>query len=423
VAAKGSGGAKSGGLFRALRSQPFRRFYFGQSISASGTFIQATAIGWLVLRETGSAGTLGLVIAAGSLPGLLLGPWGGTMADRVDRRLLLLGTQTAFGLLAGALWVAALEGVASVSVIIAIGVLSGLVSVVDAPARQAFVAALVPADDLSSAVSLNGVVVNGSRVIGPAIAAVLIATVGTTPCFAANAASYVVAIGALLVVRPLSSGTRPHTGGVRDGLRFAAKHQQLWLPLCMMALVGLLAFNFAVTLPVLVQRVFHAGGGVYGLLTAILSAGSVLGSLSVGLLHHPRRIYLATAACAFGVALVGVALAPTVTICAVALFVTGITAFSFVTLTSTTLQLHAGATYRGRIMALFVLVYIGTTPIGSLVTGWISGSAGGPRAALLVGAAACVVAGGGAFLVHTPPHVDDQLTDPAPTTDLRCGVR
>ena len=386
-------------------------------------FVQATAIGWLVLRETGSPGTLGLVIAAGALPGMLLGPWGGTVADRLNLRLLLIGTQAVFGILAGALWLAAVEGVASVGVIIAIGVLSGLVSVVDAPARQAFVATLVPAEDLSSAVSLNGVIVNGSRVIGPAIAAILIATVGTTPCFAANAVSYVAAIGALLVVHPLLSGAHPHSGGVRDGLRFAAKHQQLWLPLSMMALIGLLAFNFAVVVPVLVQKVFHAGGGVYGLLSAILSAGSVLGSLGVGLLHHPRRIYLATAACAFGVCLAGVALAPNITTGAVALFATGVTAFSFVTLTSTTLQLHAGTTYRGRIMALFVLVYMGTTPIGSLITGWISGAAGGPRAALLVGAAACVVAGGGAFLVRTPPHVDDSLTDPTPITDLRCGVR
>lgn len=178
----------------------------------------------------------------------------------------------------------------------------------------------------------------------------------------------------------------------------------------MMTAVGLLAFNFSIVLPVLVQKVFREGGGTYGLLAATLSVGSVIGSLAVGLIRHPHRVYLAAAACSFGASLVGAALAPNVVTEAAALAVTGAAAFSFVTLTSTTLQLHSGTAFRGRIMALFILAYIGTTPIGSAITGWIC-AAFGARTDLLVGAAGCFVAGIGAFFVRTPPNPDAALTD------------
>jgi MFS family permease len=402
---------RRGGSARALRSKPFRLYFAGQVASASGTFLQQTAIGWLVLQLTHSASSLGLVLAAGGVPSLLLGPWGGSIADRVDLRKLLIATQTTFGLLAGLLWAAAAAGVASVGLIVAVNVASGFVSIADSPARQAFVSRLVPPADLASAVSLNGVVVNSARVVGPAIAGGLIVTVGTTPCFAVNAISYLAVIAALAAVRPLDADRKPPkgSGGVREGLRYARSRQQLWLPLTMMSLVGLLAFNFAVILPVLASKTFHGTGGTYGLMSTTLSVGSVAGSFGVGLIRHPRRIYLVAAAAAFGVCLIGTAAAPNVATACCALVFTGAAAFSFVTLTSTTLQLHSSSAYRGRVMALFVFVYIGTTPIGSVLTGWIS-SAAGPRVALLVGAAACLLAAGIAALVHTPPHVDATLT-------------
>ena len=214
------------------------------------------------------------------------------------------------------------------------------------------------------------------------------------------------------MIRPLRSGPRTHraSGGVRAGLRYAASRQQLWLPLVMMALVGLLAFNFPVILPVLASRTFHGNGGTYGLLTTMLSIGSVAGSLGVGLIPHPRRIYLMTAALAFGALLAATAGAPNVTIACLTLLATGAAAFSFVTLCSTTLQLHSSPAYRGRIMALWVYVYIGTTPVGSIITGAII-SVGGPRAALLTGAAACLAAATVASFVRTPPHADAALTD------------
>jgi predicted MFS family arabinose efflux permease len=399
------------GTFRALSSRPFRLYFAGQVASASGTFVQQTAIGWLVLRLTGSAAELGLVLAVGGVPSLLFGPWGGTVADRVNLRRLLIVTQTVYGGLAGVLWALAVAGKASVVAIVAISVAGGVVQIVDSPARQAFVGSLVQPEDLSSAVSLNGVVMNSARVVGPALAGVLIVTIGTTPCFAVNALSYLAVIAALVLLRPLRPAARRRaTGGVREGLRYAASRQQLWLPLVMMLLVGLLAFNFPVILPVLASRTFHGNGGTYGLLTTMLSVGSVAGSLGVGFIRHPRRPYLLTAALAFGVFLAATAGAPDVAVACLTLLATGAAAFSFVTLCSTTLQLHSSPAYRGRIMALWVYVYIGTTPVGSIITGAII-SAGGPRAALLTGAGACLAAAAIASRVHTPPHVDAALTD------------
>jgi MFS family permease len=400
------------GTFRALGSRPFRLYFAGQVASASGTFVQQTAIGWLVLRLTGSAAELGLVLAAGGVPSLLFGPWGGTIADRVDLRKLLIGTQTAFCLLAGLLWALAVAGKASVVAIVAISVAGGVVQIVDSPARQAFIGFLVMPEDLSSAVSLNGVVMNSARVVGPALAGVLIVTIGTTVCFAVNALSYLAVIAALVMVRPLRSGApqRHAAGGVRAGLRYAASRQQLWLPLVMMALVGLLAFNFPVILPVLASHTFHGNGGTYGLLSTMLSVGSVAGSLGVGFIRHPRRPYLMTAALAFGAMLAATAGAPDVAVACLTLLATGAAAFSFVTLCSTTLQLHSSPEFRGRIMALWVYVYIGTSPVGSIITGAII-SAAGARAALLTGAAACLAAAAIASRVHTPPHPDAALTD------------
>jgi MFS family permease len=405
-----AGGRKS--TFRALHSRPFRLYFGGQVVSASGSFLQQTAISWLVFELTGSATDLGLVLAAGGIPSLLLGPWGGAVADRVDLRKLLIATQSLYCVLAALLWALAAAGEATVPALVAIGVAGGVVQIADSPARQAFVSRLVSPDDLSSAVSLNGVVVNSARVVGPALAGVLIVTVGTTVCFGLNALSYVAVIAALWVIRPLETGgpAPPGRRGVTDGLRYAAGRQQLWLPLLMMSLVGLFAFNFGIILPVLAKDTFHGTGGTYGLLTVMLSIGSVAGSLAVGFIHHPRRQYLLFAALGFGVMLAATAAAPDVAVACIALLVTGAAAFCFVTLCSTTLQLHSSSAYRGRIMALWVFVYLGTTPIGSIVTGWIT-SAGGPRIALLVGSGACAAAAGLAAFVHTPPDPDAALTD------------
>ncbi|BBH67586.1 MFS transporter [Actinoplanes sp. OR16] len=400
--------------FRALRSVPFRWYFAGQVASASGTFLQQTAVGWLVLQLTGSASALGLVLAAGGLPALLLGPWGGGVADRFDLRRLLIVTQAIYAVLAASIWALAATGHAGVPLVVVVSVLGGVVGIVDSPARQAFVGSLVPPDDLASAVSLNGVVMNSARVVGPALAGILIVAVGVIPCFLVNAISYLAVIAALLVIRPLSAARHSaRSGGVADAIRYARGREQVLVPLAMMSVVGLLAFNFPVVLPVLAKETFHGDGGTYGLLSTMLSVGSIAGSLGVGLIRHPRRIYLVRTAFVFGLAMIAVAVAPGVLSASAALLITGAAAFAFTTLASTTIQLHTAPEYRGRIVALWVFVYIGTTPIGSVLTGWISGW-GGPRAALLAGAAACLVAAAAAFRVKTPPHPDAALRDLTP---------
>jgi MFS family permease len=388
---------------RALGSRPFRWYFAGQVVSASGTFLQQTAIGWLVLGITGSPASLGLVLAAGGVPQLVAGPWGGVVADRFDLRRLLIATQAIQAALALALWLMAWQHALTVPVLISISLVGGLVQVVDSPARQAFVPQLVPADALASAMSLNGVVMNSARVVGPAVAGLLITTVGTTPCFLVNAASYLFVIVALVILRPLAQVARHGTpGGLREGLAHARSRPQLWLPLAMMGLVGLLAFNFPVVLPVLAKQTFHGTGGTYSLMTVVLSAGSVVGSLGVGLIPHPKKKYLVITVFAFAASLAGTALAPNLLIAYPLLALTGATGFAFVTLCSTTLQLHADPQFRGRIMALWVFVFLGTTPIGSVLLGWVCGVSGA-RAGLLVGAVGAAVAGFGALRVRTPP--------------------
>lgn len=386
--------------FRALNSVPFRWYFAGQIASASGTFVQQTAVGWLVLSLTGSAGALGLTLAAGGLPPLLFGPWGGAIADRLNLRRLLLLTQLLLGLSAAMLWLLSVSGRASVGAVIAIMAASGVVTVVDMPARQAFIAALVPPADLSSAVSLNGVVMNTAKVVGPAVAGLLIIAGGTSRCFAVNAASYLAIIVALLLIGPVVDGAvRGRAGGVREGLAYARRDRALWLPLAMMAIVGLLAFNFLVVLPVFAKDTFHGSGGTYGMMSTLLSIGAIGGSLSVGALRTPRQRHLVFTVGAFGLGLGLTAAAPTLQIACTALVFTGMGAFSFVTLCTTMLQLHAEPAYRGRVMALWVYVFIGTTPIGSVITGWVI-NAWGARAALIMGAASCAAAAAIAVSAH-----------------------
>jgi MFS family permease len=217
AAAEPVGPPRAAGPMRALRVGPFRRYFLGQVISASGTFVQQTALGWAVLNMTGSASTLGLVLAAGGIPYLLFGPFGGTLADRFDNRRLLLITQTCYGLLALALWLPALVGGLSIPLIVSVSLVGGFVQIADSPARLAFVGQLVPVADLASAISLNGVIMNSSRVIGPAVAGVLIVEVGTTPCFALNAISYAVVVVALATIHPSSPVRRARraAGSVR----------------------------------------------------------------------------------------------------------------------------------------------------------------------------------------------------------------
>ena len=397
--------------FHALRSPAFRWYFAGQAVSASGTFVQQTALGWAILAITGSASQLGLALAAGGIPQLLFGVLGGSLADRFDNRRLLLTTQTLQGLLATGLWVVAASGHLGLAVIIGINIASGFVQVVDSPTRQAFVSQLVPAEDIASAASLSGVLMNGSRVLGPALAGVLIVSVGTTACFAVNAATYAVGFAALIMIKPFRPArSAPGSGGVRQAISYVSRHEQLYVPLGMMALVGLVVFNFNLVLPLLARFTYHGSGGTYGLLSTLLSIGAVAGSLTVGALGHPRRQTLVISSLGFGVLLGLTAVMPTVAGAGITLLLAGFSGYVLVTTASTSLQIHAAPEYRGRVMALWVMVFLGTTPVGNLGIGWLCNVAG-PRAALWAGAGSCLVAAAMASRVRTPVNVDDLMDE------------
>jgi MFS family permease len=381
--------------FRSLRQRNFRLYFAGQIVSVSGTWMQGIAQAWLVLDLTGSGVALGVTTALQFAPMLLLGGFGGVIADRFDKRHLLLATNTAAAILAVALGVLVAADLAAVWNVYLLALLLGFVNAVDNPARQTFVLEMVGPANLQNAVSLNSVVMNVSRVVGPAIGGLLIASVGLTACFFVNAASYLAVLGALaamdvgaLLPTPTVERRR---GQLVEGYRYVWSTPELRALLLMMAAIGTIAFNFNVVLPLLATRDFGTGAGGFGALTAVLGAGAVVGALSTASLRTVSYPRLCALAGVLGVSILAVAAAPTLPLVVVALFAMGVAAFAFVSSANSTLQLTAAPEMRGRVMALYAIAFLGTTPIGSPAVGWIA-EAGGPRTALAVGGLVSLVA-------------------------------
>ncbi|HEX5616293.1 MAG TPA: MFS transporter [Acidimicrobiia bacterium] len=381
--------------FRSLHQRNFRLYFVGQIVSVSGTWMQGLAQAWLVLELTGSGVALGITTALQFLPMLLLGGFGGVIADRFDKRRLLLGTNAAAALLAVALGVLAAFDLAAVWNVYVLALLLGFVNAIDNPARQTFVLEMVGPENLQNAVSLNSVVMNAARVVGPGLGGLLIASVGVTLCFFVNAASYVAVIAALLMMDSRSLIRTPtvarRSGQLREGYRYVWSTPELRTLLLMMATIGTLAFNFHVILPLLATRELGAGAGAFGGLTSVLGAGAVIGGLSTATLtsiSYRRLLWLAGL---LGVSILAVAVAPTLPLVVVTLFVMGVAAFAFIATANATLQLTATAEMRGRVMALYAIAFLGTTPIGSPLVGWIAEQFG-PRVALAVGGVATLVA-------------------------------
>ncbi|HEX6475960.1 MAG TPA: MFS transporter, partial [Acidimicrobiales bacterium] len=271
----------------------------------------------------------------------------------------------------------------------------GCVNAVDNPSRQAFVHELVGRADLPNAVSLNSVLMNAARVIGPALAAVLIVTVGIAPCFLINAASYAAVILGLALMRPedlLGTGTVARAKGqLRAGLHYAWSTPELRNPLLLMVVIGTLAYEFQVTLPLLAKFTFHGGAGAYGLMTSCMAAGAVVGGLAVASRERPTPMGLTRAALAFGLLILGVAAAPSLAVEVALLVLMGGASISFIAMSNSTLQLRSDPAMRGRVMALFAVAFLGSTPIGAPVVGAVA-QAWGPRAAIAIGGAAALTA-------------------------------
>jgi MFS family permease len=381
--------------FAALSVPNYRRYVSGQSISLTGTWMQMTAQSWLVFVLTRSSTDLGLVIALQTLPVLLLAPYGGVIADRVDKLRLMTVLQAAMGVQALVLGVLTVTGQIRFWEIGVLAALLGLNNAFENPARQSFMLEMVGSENLRNAVSLNSVLVNVARAVGPAAAGVLIATVGEGVCFLVNAASFVAVVTTLLrmdrsALRPSRPAPRA-AGQLREGLRYVARTPQLRAPLLMMALVGTVAYEFQVSLPVMAQQGLHAGAAGYGFMTAAMGVGAVCGGLLVAARGQIGMRTLIVGASCFGVTLLFAALAPSLAIELVALALAGGASITFMSTANSTLQLNTEASMRGRVMSLWFVAFQGTTPIGGPLIGWVIAMAGA-RAGLGAGAASCVLA-------------------------------
>ena len=388
--------------FRSLRVRNYRLYFVNQTVSMSGTWMQSVAQGWLVLQMTGSAFILGVTVALQFGPILVLGPWGGVVADRADKRKLLLVTQVILALQALALGLLTATGVVNVWMVCVLAAVGGVVMAIDNPTRQAFVFEMVGADDLANAVGLNSIVINASRIVGPAIAAVLIATVGLASCFLLNAASFLFIIGAMLLMRPGElHRARPlerAKGQVRAGLAYVWRTPELLTPLAIMAVVSTLSYNFSVLLPLLARFTFNRGGGTYGALTTAMGVGALAGALLAAAVARPSSRLLVLSTLGFGVFTLLVAASPSLTAALVLLVPMGAAAIIFVSTTNSLLQVNSPDAMRGRVMALWGVVFFGSTPLGGPLAGLLAGWLG-PRLALGFGGAATVLAGVAAFVV------------------------
>jgi MFS family permease len=381
--------------FAALSVPNYRRYYGGQAVSLCGTWMQMTAQAWLVLSLTHSATILGLVVALQTLPVLLLAPYGGVIADRVDKRKAMVALQSAMGVQALALGILTVAHAVQVWEIGLLAALLGLNNAFENPARQSFMLELVGPAHLRNAVTLNSVLVNVARTVGPAVAGILIATVGDGVCFLLNAASFVAVVaslqtmdlGALNPTRP----TPRAPGQLREGLRYVRRTPALAIPLLMMAVVGCLTYEFQVSLPVMASSGLHAGPTGFGFMTAAMGIGAVLGGLLVAARGRTGTGPLVAAAAIFGVAMGLATAAPNLALALFALAFAGGASISFMSTGNSTLQLTAAPEMRGRVMSLWFVAFQGSTPIGGPIVGWVMESVG-PRAGLGLGAVTCFLA-------------------------------
>jgi MFS family permease len=381
--------------FRSLTHRNFRLFFLGQLVSQTGTWLSMVTQTLLVLKLTDSGVALGLLMAFQFGPMLVLGAWAGAVADRSDKRKMLIVLQSLAMAQSIVLGVIVLSGAATVPVIYALAAVQGFITAFDNPVRRSFVVEMVPSEDLPNAVSLNSAIMTGSRVLGPAIAGALVLTVGYGWPFIIDGLSYTAVIGGLLMMRPgelFRSAPMPHRKGqVRQGLRYIRSEPNLLVPLIMMALIGTFAFNFSVTVPLLVKGPLAGGTGTFTLLFSVLSLGSLIGALATARRSRVTPQQLVNAAGAFGVAMVLLAVSPSLGVAFPVSILLGLASIAFMTTSTAIVQLLAGPEYRGRVLAIQGMVFLGSTPIGGPIVGWVSDVVG-PRAGIGLGALACFAA-------------------------------
>ncbi len=382
--------------FASLQVRNFRLFFIGQAVSQIGTWLCMVAQTLLILELTGSGIALGLLAAAQFGPVLLLGAWAGVVADRSDKRRLLMIVQSLSMLQSFVLAALAFSGSPPVALIYAVAFAGGVLTAFDSPARRSFVVEMVPRDHINNAVSLNSAIMTGARVVGPALAGVLVATVGFGWTFLIDGVSYVAVLAGLLLMRPAELHSAPLVarakGQVRAGLRYAASVPQLLVPLVMMAVIGTFAFNFQVVFPVFVIDDLGGTQSTFTLLFSVLSVGSLVGALAVARRTSSSVRRVGTTALAFGGAMAALAVAPNQAVAFAIGPLIGIASISFMTASTAIVQTESLAAMRGRVLALQSMVFLGSTPIGGPILGWVAEHLGA-RYAVGLGALACVAAG------------------------------
>lgn len=382
--------------FRSLRSRNFRLFAAGQAISQVGTWFQMIAIGLLVLDLTDSGVAVGLVTATQFVPLLLLGAWAGVLSDRSDRQRLLIDLN-AVGAVVGALFaVLVLSGAAELWSIFALTLAAGTVTALENPTRRAFVTDLVDEDDVPNAVGLNSTLMTGARLVGPALAGVVIAGPGIGWCFAVHALSHLPKLW--LLSRMDRSRFRPTErvakakGQLAEGLRYVWGAPELRIPILLVAAVGTLAFNFSVVLPLFATRDLGGGASTYTTLFSVMSVGSVAGALVIARRTSANTRFLAVGTLALAVSMLALAAAPTTILAYLLVLPVGMTSILVVSGANAVVQLTAAPAMRGRVLALLAVVFLGSTPIGGPIIGFVAEDFGA-RWALVVGAVTCLVAG------------------------------
>ena len=407
-------------MFRSLRIHNYRLWFIGALISNVGTWMQRTAQDWLVydILTDQDAAAMGIVMALQLGPQLFIAPWAGLIADSVDRRKLLIGTQAAMAALGVGLGILVVLSLAELWHVYAFALALGLVSALDAPARQAFVSELVKDEYLPNAVALNSASFNGARMFGPAVAGLLTVAVGPGWVFLINAATFGAMIFVLATIRQgelrVLNRSAPGRGRIRAGFRYVRQRPDLMMVMFAIFVVGTFGLNFAVYIAAMARTEFGTGAGVFGTLSSIMAVGSVTGALLSARRERPRLRFVFGAAGAFGIACTLAALAPSVWLFGVALVPVGLFALTLMTSANAYVQTTTVQEMRGRVMALYFAIFLGGTPIGAPIVGWVT-NAYGPRWGLVVAAASGLVAAvAGLAWVWRSHHVTLRLSRPAP---------
>lgn len=382
-------------MFRSLRVRNYRLYAGGQLVSLTGTWMQRVAQDWLVLELTDSGTALGIVTALQFAPAIMLGLWGGVVADRGNKRRILFATQTSLALVALALGVLDLAGVVQLWHVMVLAVLLGFINAVDSPTRQAFVVEMVGPDDVPNAVAINSTTFNAARILGPAIAGGTIAAIGTSWAFVANAASSIAVLAGLWLMRPAELHPAPPVrrarGQLVEGMRYVRRRADLVLVMVLIFVIGTFGLNFQITTALLAKQVFHRGASGYGLLSTALAVGACLGAvLATRRLLRPSQLFLVAGALAFSGFEICAGLMPSYLLTALLLIPTGLFMLTLTTAANSFVQLGVEPTMRGRVMALYVVCFLGGTPLGAPIVGWVAG-AFGPRWGLIGGGLVCLV--------------------------------